>query len=421
MSLHRFPSRRGAALLALAAATPAWAQDAAPYSVAARIELSGYARNFPWAAADTHLLLAGDLNADGIADLAAATPGVWFTLLVAPDGSFPLAVYRQEESSSSGIAAADFNNDSNGDLAVGLADKVLINYGNGNGGFSGGPQIAVGSVGPNALITDIAAADFNLDGQIDLAVVDADPLNDARTHGSGGNLVRHRESIALLRGTSDGSFVADPVRPRLPAPQFPLRVQREDFNGDGRPELLVGNNDSVSLLFNENGGGLAAASLPLYPGGLHPQVDVVASAGGDFNNDGRRDLAAISTFPTANELGGHYRVHLYRNIPQSQPGRPYTLAPEINEIALPHPAGSLLVTDFNGDTYADIVVGFESAGTRSLAFYAGRNNFSFDPPRYFNGGFDAGAMVVADFNGDSKPDIAVMDCSGGAFVILRHD
>ncbi|MCQ4166244.1 FG-GAP repeat domain-containing protein [Tahibacter harae] len=418
MKSHRIPGT-GAALLALAAATPAWAQTAAPYSVAARIELTGYTRNFPWAAADTHLLVAGDLNADGVADLAAATPGVWFTLIVAPDGSFPLAVYRQEDSSSSGIAAADFNNDSKGDLAIGLADRVLINYGNGSGGFTGGPQVAVGSVGPNALITDIAAADFNRDGYVDLAVVDADPLNDARTHGSGGNIIRHRESIALLRGTSDGSVAADPVRPRLPAPQFPLRARREDFNGDGRPELLVGSNDTISLLFNESSSGFAAASLPLYPGGLHAQVDVIASAGGDFNGDGRRDLAAISTFPTANAVGGYYRVHLYRNAPH--PSLPYTLTPEINEIALPHPAGALVVTDFNGDTYADVVVGFESAGAHTLAFYAGRNNFTFDPPRYFDGGFDAGAMAVADFNNDGKPDIAVMDCSGGAFVILRHD
>lgn len=417
MTSHRTP--RAAAILLLAAATPAWAQTTAPYSVAARIELTGFARNFPWAAADTHLLVAGDLNADGVADLAAATPGIWFTLIVAPDGTFPLAVYRQENSSSSGIAAADFDNDGIGDLAVGIDGKVLINYGNGNGGFDGGPQVSVGSAGPNALITDIAAADFNLDGHIDLAVVDADPLNDMRLHGSGSSLIKHRESIDLLRGTVGGGFDTNPERQRLPAPPFPLRVQHEDFNGDTRPELLVGNSNTISLLFNEVSGGLAGTTRPLFPGGLDAQVDVVASASGDFNSDGKRDLAAISTFPTANELGGYYRVHLYRYT--NQGAQPYTLTPEINEIALPHPAGSLVVTDFNGDTYADIIVGFESAGARTLAFYAGRNNFTFDPPRYFDGGFDAGAMAVADFNSDSKPDIAVMDCSGGAFVILRHD
>lgn len=419
MTSSRIPPCAGAVLLALAAATPAWSQTAAPYSVAARIELNGYARNFPWAAADTHLLRTGDLNADGVADLAAATPGVWLTLIVASDGTFPLSVYRQEGSSSSGIAGADFDNDGIGDLAVGIDGKVLINYGNGNGGFDGGPQISVGSAGPNALITDIAAADFNLDGHIDLAVVDTDPLNDLLLHGSGSSLIKHRESIDLLRGTIGGGFDTNPARQRLPAPQFPLRVQHEDFNGDTRPELLVGNSNTISLLYNEQSGGLAAITRPIFPGGLDAQVDVVASASGDFNKDGKRDLAAINTFPTANTLGGYYRVNLYRYTTQG--GQPYTLTPEINEIALPHPASSLLVTDFNDDTYADLVVGFESGGAHTLAFYAGRNNFTFDPPLYFNGGFDAGAMLVADFNNDEKPDIAVIDCSGGAVVILRHD
>ena len=135
MTLFRIPQRTGAALLALAVTAPAAAQTA-PYTQAARIETG--ARNYPWAAADTHLVVTGDLNSDGIPDLAAATPGVWFTLLVRPDGSFPLSRYDQQGSSSSGIAAGDFNGDGRGDLAVGITDKVLINYGNGSGGFDGG-------------------------------------------------------------------------------------------------------------------------------------------------------------------------------------------------------------------------------------------------------------------------------------------
>lgn len=180
----------------------------------------------------------------------------------------------------------------------------------------------------------------------------------------------------------------------------------------------VRNHNTVELLFNASTGGFAATYQDIFPGGLPPQVDTIASAVGDFNRDGRRDLAVISSFPPANALGGFHRVNFYRNLPD--PNRPFALVADLNEIALPHAATSIAVTDFNGDTYSDLVIGLEAAGAKSLAFYANNGNFSFDPPLYFNGGFDACAIAVGKFNNDSKPDIAVVDCSG-AFVVLRHD
>jgi hypothetical protein len=417
MTSVRIPARAFAAILVLAAAAPVQSQTAAPYSEAVRIVLTSYTQDYPWAAQDTRLLVAGDFNADGAADVAMSTPGRWYTFTVDPGWAFTPHIF-QPGGQSTGIAAADFNGDGKGDLAVGLADTVAVNYGDGSGGFTGGPQLAMGSIGPNSRITDIAAADFDRDGKIDLAVVDTDPLNDSRTHPGGNPPIYHRNSVALMRGTSGGNFVADPVRPRLLAPEFPLRTRSEDFNGDGRPELLLENHNTVKLLFNGSNGGFAAANLDIFPGGLPPQVDVIGSAAGDFNGDGRRDLAALASFPPANALGGFYRVNFYRNAPD--PNRPFALVADVNEIALPHAATSIAVIDFNGDGRSDVVVGLEAAGAKSLALYAGRGDFSFDPPLYFNGGFDAGAIAVGDFNGDTKPDIAVVDCAG-AFVVLRHD
>jgi hypothetical protein len=416
MISFRIPPHAGAALLALVSSA-AWSQNA-PYSVAARFEVLGYEQNIPWAAADTHMLVMGDINADGIPELVSAVPGFWSTISVSVSGVFSFAPHQQG-GVSSGIAAANFNGDGAGDLAIGYGDKVLIKYGNGANDFNPGPEVALGSVGPNSRVTDVAAADFNLDGFIDIAAVDTDPLNDTRNYPIGNGLIYHRNSIALLRGTLGGGAVADPARPRLDAPQFPLRTRVEDFNGDGRPELLVENNSTVNLLFNPSAGGFASTYQSLFPGGNPAHVDVIATASGKFNADNRRDLAAIVTYTNTPPPGAVYRVHLFKNV--DHPTLPFALAADLNEIALPYPATSIVVTDFNGDTYSDIIVGLEAAGTKTLAFYAGHNDFTFDPPLYYNGGFDAGAMAVADFNNDSKPDIAVVDCTGGAYVMLRHD
>lgn len=416
MLSSRLAPRLGVAAFALAVSSAAWPQNA-PYAVAARIETSGNGLNFPWAAADTHMFVAGDFNSDGSSDLVAAAPGFWATIAVNVNGTFSMTPHPQG-GVSTGIAAANFNGGS-GDVVIGYADQALVYYGNGANAFTDGPQVALGSIGPNSRVTDIAVADFDRDGKLDVAAVDTDPLNDTRFYPGGSGIIYHRNTIALLRGTNGGGLVPDPVRPRLAAPQFPLRARAEDFDGDGRPELLIENNNTVNLLFNPSGGGFASAYQPLYPGGLAPQVDVIASASGDFNNDGRRDLAAISSYPATSLPGTVYRVNLFRH--GTHPTLPFTLTPDLNEIALAYPATSLAVADFNGDTFSDVIVGLEAAGTKTLAFYAGRNDFTFDPPIYFNGGFDAGAMAVGDFNVDGKPDIAVVDASGGAFVILRHE
>jgi hypothetical protein len=404
------------AWLALAATSSA--QTAAPYTLATRIDLRNYAQDYPWAAQDTRLVSAGDLNADGVPDLAMTTPGRWYTYVVGPNGTFAFGTYPQG-GTSIGIAAGEFNGDGRSDLAIGIENTVLINFGNGSGGFDGGPQVPVGSIGPYSRITDIAAADFDRDGRTDLAVVDTDPLNDVRTSTVNGALVYHRNSIALLRGAANGQFVPDPQRSRLVVPAFPLRTRSDDFNGDGRPELVTENNNSVLVHYNQAAGGFAANTYSAFPGGLAPQVDVIATATTDFDGDGRRDLAALHSYPTATTTGGFYRVQLFRNVPHAS--LPFVLSPQSQEIELAHPAGSLAVADFNGDGRQDLIVGLETGGAATLALYAGRGDFTFDAPIYYNGGFDAGAIAVGDFSGDGKPDIAVVDCSHGAFVMLRHD
>src|SRR6267143_1106878 len=69
------------------------------------------------------------------------------------------------------VAAADFNADGKIDLAVteSGADQVLILLGNGKGGFTATGSFFVGA-NPNAIV----AGDFNADGRLDLAVANTD-------------------------------------------------------------------------------------------------------------------------------------------------------------------------------------------------------------------------------------------------------
>src|SRR5205814_1259652 len=72
---------------------------------------------------------------------------------------------------------------------------------------------------------------------------------------------------------------------------LPLSVAIGDLNGDGRPDLAVANlsSSTVSVLFNTTTAGAASPSFAAqqtYATGAYPRSVTV----GDFNGDGRSDL-----------------------------------------------------------------------------------------------------------------------------------
>jgi hypothetical protein len=139
----------------------------------------------PVAAGDGPVAVAAtDLDADGDADLAVAdqgtgtTPGAVTILKNRGSGSFfqPTSSPTPAGLLPAGIAAADFDGDSDPDLAVPnfAGDDVTIQKNNGNGGFF----VPASSPEPAGDAPDgIVAADFDGDEDMDLAVVNTSSGN----------------------------------------------------------------------------------------------------------------------------------------------------------------------------------------------------------------------------------------------------
>jgi len=174
-------------------------------------------------------IVVADFNADGKLDLAVAdsSSNAVAILLGNGNGTFQSARSFAAGALPAYLVAADFNGDGRMDLAVananGFSDgTVTILQGLGNGSFQVLQTLGTGS-NPSFLV----AADFNLDGKLDLMVAN-----------TGSN------SISLLLGIGNGNF-----QPQLDfaAGSAPSWMAVADLNGDGRADLMVADSDSNSL------------------------------------------------------------------------------------------------------------------------------------------------------------------------------
>ena len=287
------------------------------------------------------------------------------------------------------VVAADFNGDGKLDIATaanGATSVVSVLPGNGDGTFQTHRDLVVTS---GEILTDLAVADFNADGKLDLAIMG------------------QSSTILIALGNGDGTF----QRPK----SYPVGNDAEwatvgDFNGDGKLDLAVTNyvDNTVSVLPG-NGDG-TFQSQALYSTAPNPG----SLATGDFNGDGKLDLAIVAR--TSNTSVFAVSVLLGNGDGAFQPHIEYTTGDEPAQIV----AG-----DFNDDGNLDVATinacgddpncGLTSSATVSIL--AGNGDGTFQTRIDFPAGSAASQLVAGDFNSDGKADL--VSASGTLSVLLQ--
>lgn len=251
-------------------------------------------------------LTVADVNGDGIPDVLIPTlvnnGSEWeaevVTLIGKGDGHFEAPIVSPVDSSTSeadviatGIAVGQFTGGGSPDIAVSQAfsppNDVYVLKGDGTGAFIDPTpmSLGVGSFG-------LAAGDFNGDGKDDFALPVGVP-------GSGGTVAGERIVTAL--GHDDGTFTAlAPAQPEWASEHNPYSytIHAADLNGDGLPDLLLpvasdSGEGGVWALLSDGDGSFSGGVTGLEGDGVW---DVGA---GDFNGDGRPDIAALVAHPGA--------------------------------------------------------------------------------------------------------------------------
>ncbi len=338
-------------------------------------------------------LVVGDFNNDHKLDLVVSGVTV-STLLGNGDGTFqaPITYAVSSQLQGSALAAADFNLDGKLDL---YADGGLF-LGNGDGTFVLHATYAV----PNGAAS-ATATDLNRDGKPDVVIAG-------------------QSGVSILLGNGDGSFQ---TTVKYAAAYYSTDVLVADINGDGRLDLAVVN-PACGTPFSCSATGPASISLLLglgdgsFVGGTQypvqaasPQMQVVSA---DFNGDGKPDFAVEVpyTVPATTTLA----VFLGNGDGTLQ--APISTAIPSN--------GAIAAADLNGDGKADIATVYANCTKGAcLPGYAAvlisNGDGTFQPPVPYATGLQPGSLVIGDFNGDRKPDLATTNSASNNISILLNN
>jgi hypothetical protein len=342
-------------------------------------------------------VVVADVNGDGKLDAIVAnensnTLGV---LLGNGDGTFQSAVtYGSGGRSPTSVAVADVNGDGRPDLVVANASAVTsasgsiaVLFGNGDGTFQ--PAVTYGSGGDFAWST--AVADVNGDGHLDIIVAN-----------------QNDNTIGVLLGRGDGTFQSA-VTYRSGSNSFTWSVVVADVNGDGKPDIVVADecdnyptcaHGTVGVLLG-NGEGTFQAAVVYFSGGSEANSVAVA----DVNGDGKLDLIVGNNCFSC----GSSTVSV-----QLGNGDGTFQAPVANILTLSR-VFSLAVADVSGDGKPDLLVAGEVGNAGRVGYLLGNGDGSFQSEvPYHSGGNTAASVAVADVNRDGKPDLVVTNGSSFA-------
>ena len=295
------------------------------------------------------------------------------------------------------IAAGDFNNDGYIDMAINhrFNDKIAILLGTPGAGLGEPTYISVGA--GYVKYTDIAAGDLNEDGNLDLVVPLPWGPNGQQGH------------VKILIGDGQGGF-AITQGPNIF--QNPDEIVMADFNEDGNLDVAVIATTKLVVQLGNGFGGLG--------GGMEyditPDQNIshapVGLAYGDFDDDGFLDIAVGENV--------NHRVHVFYGLQGHLFTRSVETIP--TPTAHEHEISAITAGDFNGDGRDDLAVAnrdpYGSANRPQVAVMLSNANRTFAPYVQYGSFWFPQDIAARDMDNDGDVDLVLS--AGSVDVLLNN-
>ncbi|HET9708249.1 MAG TPA: FG-GAP-like repeat-containing protein, partial [Gemmatimonadales bacterium] len=344
------------------------------------------------------------------------------------------------------VAWADYDNDGRLDLLITAYGHNVLYHNDGGGRFSD-RSAASGIGGPEGFWTGVAWGDYDRDGFLDLYVTGyvkytAEPIADA----PGVTDVENPASInpasfagernLLFHNNRDGTFTERAAAAGVDNPTGRgLAAAWVDLDGDGWPDLYVGNDMSDNVLYrNRHDGTFADISQAAHVADYRSSMGIAV---GDWNGDGRQDLYLTHWLAQGNAL--------YDNVlpfgPRTARSPPVMFVDEsdrygLGQVSLDFIGWGTSFVDYDLDGRLDLFVVNGSTlqrrdaptqlvPMRSQLFWdrgPAEGFFEVSPVSgtFFRGVYVGRGAAFADYDNDGDVDVFVTT-NGGPAYLLRND
>ena len=343
----------------------------------------------------------GDFNRDGKLDLLVSGPYTTGILLGKGDGTFEWGPHPGQNLGLA-LLTADLNGDGVPDVVLGSStNNIFVLLGSGDGAFGATPDYDLIGMSPlNGIMAGPAiAGDFNGDGKTDVAVFEHTVL------GLG--------LIAVGLGNGKGTFQAPVSSPMTEVGATAPALG--DFNGDGKMDVVAWTDSLTSIaqnwflsIFLSNGDGTFQPTVHV-PTPPSPDPGIVAV--GDFNGDGKADLAIVTEPVSASNGHAYVQILLGQGNATFTTGATISLESSAQTALGGYISGAvgLVAADFNHDGKVDIA----AADIQTVAVLLGNGDGTFQNPVFYECNEPIiQALVAADFNGDGNIDLLMSTYDG---------